>query len=150
MDKHSRVTRPLAVQSGIGIGGRGARLSAALLTVKVPLGIAARRRRLAAAVLRAKALLVGRLNIRNQYTSLHSLLISLSGWSATMVTRTIVRWRKRFARALSDGIFWVVFSAASQIARGFFALSLDGPPDEAIVPEAGPNTGSGSIADCSS
>jgi len=67
-----------------------------------------------------------------------------------MVTRTIVRWRKRFARALSDGIFWVVFSAASQIARGFFALSLDGPPDEAIVPEAGPNTGSGSIADCSS
>src|SRR5215831_21218857 len=50
---------PLAVQSGIGIGGRGVRLIAALLAVKVLLAIAAGRRRRAAAVLGANALDAG-------------------------------------------------------------------------------------------
>src|SRR6516162_4529721 len=54
-----RLARPLAIQSRIGIIGRGVGLVAALLTVEVPFPIAARRRRLAAAVRGAKALHAG-------------------------------------------------------------------------------------------
>ena len=46
----------LLVQPGVGIGGRGVRLVAALLAVKIALAVATRRRRLAAAVLRTEAL----------------------------------------------------------------------------------------------
>src|SRR5215471_12261142 len=55
MGQPGRLARPLAVQPGIAIGGRGVRLIAAFLAVKVALAIATRRRWLAAAVFRAKA-----------------------------------------------------------------------------------------------
>src|SRR6201997_4312080 len=54
-----RLARTLAVQPSIGVGGRGVRLIAALLAVKIPLTIASGSRRLAAAILGTKALHAG-------------------------------------------------------------------------------------------
>src|SRR5439155_26424408 len=54
-----RLARPLAVESRIGVGGRGVGLVAALLAVKVAFTVAARRRWLAAAALGTKALHAG-------------------------------------------------------------------------------------------
>src|SRR6516165_11250079 len=54
-----RLTQPLAIEPRIRIAGRGVRLIAALLAVKIALAIATRRRRFAATVLRAEALHAG-------------------------------------------------------------------------------------------
>src|ERR1700751_662664 len=54
-----RLARTLAVQPSIGVGGRGVRLIAALLAVKIPLTIASGSRRFAAPILGTKALHAG-------------------------------------------------------------------------------------------